>query len=208
MFGGDSNLARKMLVTSDPSKLMNLGEKVDLTADEFDEWLELFQEILYKGMYAKFSQNSSLRSDLLSTGDFLLFEATMDYYAGCGANLASKKWEDSSWEGQNLTGRALVEVRDTLRLEQPDDTDCNNSNVSFTSETLGSSTTDDKKDYRIWWSKSKAHHHTSANCYSMLRKTRPGPGYSYTGLVLPAMLLRSKTNLGPGNGLTRPALWT
>lgn len=173
VFGEDINLARKILVTSDPSKLMALGERVEMSSDEFDQWLELFQEILHKGAFAKFSQNSSLRTDLLATGDCLLFEATTDYYAGCGANLTSKKWEDSSWEGQNLTGRALVEVRDRLRLDYPEDDTANKSNVSLTSESQSSESVDDKREYNICRRKSRAHHHASANCYSMLRRTRP-----------------------------------
>lgn len=173
IFGDDAILARKIMVTSDPSKLMALGERVELSADEFDEWLVLFQEILHKGIYAKFSQNPSLRKDLLSTGDFLLFEATTDYYAGCGANLTSKKWEDSSWEGENFTGRALVEVRDRLRLEYTDDDDCYKSDVSFASENQGSTASGEKNDYKIWCRKSRTHHHASASCYSMLRKSQP-----------------------------------
>lgn len=175
IFGEDNNLARKILFTSDPSKLMALGERVDLSADDFDQWLELFPEILHKGAYAKFSQNSSLRSDLLATGDHLLFEATTDYYAGCGINLTSKKWEDSSWEGQNLTGRALVEVRDRLRLDLQEEDSISKCNASFASESQTSENHDEKEEYRIWRRKSRAHHHASVNCYAMLRKTRPLP---------------------------------
>lgn len=173
VFCDDTNLARKMLVTSDPSKLMALGKRVEFTADDFDEWLELFPEVLHKGAFAKFSQNSSLKTDLLATGDCLLFEATTDYYAGCGINLTSKKWEDSSWEGQNLTGRALVEVRDRLRMELAEDDSTTKCNASFASETQASVTFDEKSDYRINRRKSKAHLHASANCYAMLRRTRP-----------------------------------
>lgn len=104
----ESNLARKIILTSDPKKIQELGDCIEVPTKEWEEWLAYCHEILYKGMFAKFSQNSSLRKDLLSTGNCQLLEATTDTDFGCGIGLTSEKWADKSWEGANLTGRSLM----------------------------------------------------------------------------------------------------
>lgn len=168
-FYGDSVMARKLLFTTNPARLQTLGDRL-YTNKEFEEWVDFSREVLYKGIYAKFSQNPSLKKDLLSTGDYQLYEATMDRFYGCGINLTSKAWEDQSWEGQNLSGRALVEVRDTLRLEQ----NCEDESPGDVDTTVGSQISMDPEDrYRITNRKSKAHFHTSATCYLMIRSIKP-----------------------------------
>lgn len=170
----ESNLARKIIMTSNPSQIQTLGNRAgeEISGDEFEEWLEYSKEILHTGIYAKFSQNPSLKKDLLATGDCLLYEATTDLHYACGINLVSKKWSDQSWEGQNLTGRALVEVRDRIRLEEEgahgSENDCDTSTISGST-----SSSSDHNEYRIFNRKSRAHLHTSASCYAMIRCTRP-----------------------------------
>lgn len=65
----DSKLARKITLTSDPKRIQSLGDRIKVSGDEWDEWLACCQEFLYDGMLAKFTQNSSLKKDLLSTGE-------------------------------------------------------------------------------------------------------------------------------------------
>lgn len=159
-------------LTSDPKRIQMLGDRIEVSADDWDEWLAYCQEILYRGMLAKFSQNSSLRKDLLSTGECQLLEATTDLQFGCGIGLISDKWADQSWEGQNLTGRTLTEVRDRLRLQDASGGDvttiCDVSTISGSNLSL----TDDA-EYIISARKSRAHIHSSANCYAMMRSIRP-----------------------------------
>lgn len=94
----------------------------------------------------------------------------MEY--ACGINLTSKKWNDQSWTGQNLTGRSLVEVRDRLRLN--DSTEGCNTNLCDASSTSGSASSSDAgSEYRIFNRKSKAHMHSTAMIGSMVRRTRP-----------------------------------
>ena len=66
---------------------------------------------------AKFSQNSRLKAILLSTEDKIIVEASpYDTIWGIGLY-----WEDdrvldiNKWRGQNLLGKALMEVREKLR---------------------------------------------------------------------------------------------
>lgn len=149
-----------------------LGDRIKVPGSEWDEWLAYCQELLYKGMLAKFTQNSSLKNDLLSTGECQLLEATTDHVFGCGIGLTSEKWADQSWEGQNLTGRTLMEVREGLRLQEasnPNDTIiCDVSTISGSYASLT-----EEQEYRISTRKSRAHIHSSVNCYAMMRSIRP-----------------------------------
>lgn len=169
----ESALARKILMTSNPFRIQNYGDRIKPNADEFDDWLEYSTELLHTGIYAKFSQNPSLKADLLSTGDHMLLEATIDYYYGCGINLTSRKWDDQSWEGDNLTGRALVGVRDRLRMEEADESSqCGD--ISFaTSTDCTSQTGEDEPEYKIQDRKARMVPHASAFCHAMIRKVRP-----------------------------------
>lgn len=169
-----TNLARKITLTSDPKRIQTLGDRIEVPGNEWDEWLAYCQELLYRGMLAKFTQNSSLKKDLLSTGECQLLEATTDHQFGCGIGLISGKWADQSWEGQNLTGRTLMEVRDRLRLQEA----CNpNESISCDVSTISGSRSslseEQEQEYRILARKSKAHFHSSANCYAMMRSIRP-----------------------------------
>ena len=63
---------------------------------------------MVKALQAKFSQHKKLRSVLLGTGDRKIIEnATHDSVWGCGKDGL----------GQNLLGKALMEVRGQLRKE-------------------------------------------------------------------------------------------
>lgn len=129
VYFGEHNLAQKIIMTSNPNRIQALGDRIEIDEEDLDGWLEYSREVLDKGMYAKFSQNPSLREDLLATGDCKLYEATTDLNYACGINLTSNKWADQSWEGQNYTGHALVEVRDRLRLLEDSDQELDTSNV-------------------------------------------------------------------------------
>ena len=69
------------------------------------------------GNKAKFSQNADIRDFLLSTGDAVLAEASpYDKIWGIGLDRETAlKGSVEQWQGENLLGRALMEVRDWLR---------------------------------------------------------------------------------------------
>ena len=68
-------------------------------------WNSLRDDIMLKGVRAKFSQNPSLKALLLQTGDATLIEnSPTDYYWGCG----------SKNTGQNKLGQTLMKVRAEL----------------------------------------------------------------------------------------------
>lgn len=153
--------------------MQNFGDRIKPNANDFDDWMEYAAELLHTGISAKFTQSPSLRKDLLSTGVIMFFEATTDYYYGCGVNLTSKKWDDQSWEGDNLTGRALVEVRDRIKMEIAKGKPCDDDISIATATDYQSQLTCEDNEYRIHSRKSRALSHTSTLCHSMVRKTRP-----------------------------------
>lgn len=104
---------------AEQGRIKALGRKVKNFDDRI--WDEVKYHIVLTGNYYKFSQNKRLRRVLLSTGDAILAEASpLDTIWGIGMDANQ---EDSSnpenWNGLNLLGFALTEVRDEIkRLRQ------------------------------------------------------------------------------------------
>lgn len=70
------------------------------------DWEEVKEEVMERGLLCKFQTHPELGQILLSTGDELIVEnAPQDYYWGCG--------EDGS--GKNRLGEILMKVRTRLR---------------------------------------------------------------------------------------------
>lgn len=110
----DTEIARQILETDDPGKIKHLGRCVSNYNDH--HWNGVRQAIVYEGLYAKFSQDESLKKQLLSTGDALLAEcAVQDRIWGIGLSMHSPdRLDRSKWQGQNLLGYALMLVRAKL----------------------------------------------------------------------------------------------
>ncbi len=113
----DEAVAEQILVAGSPPKMKALGRKVS----GFDErtWREHREEIVYRGNMEKFSQNPDLHSLLMETGERQLVEASpFDRIWGIGMGANAKGVENpANWKGQNLLGKALMRVRETLRQE-------------------------------------------------------------------------------------------
>ena len=115
IYFGDKETAEKILVTPSPNQNKKLGRKVKNFNAE--EWLRVGYDIMVAVNMAKFEQNEKLRQILLSTEDRIIVEASpYDTIWGIGLY-----WEDdrvldeNKWRGQNLLGKALMEVREKLR---------------------------------------------------------------------------------------------
>jgi len=110
----DYNIYRKILHTLSPAKVKLLGRRVR----DFMEkpWHDVRFQIVVDGNYAKFSQNPELREYLMGTGDRVLAQAIAgDSIWSIGWPL---DWPDIDhprfWNGKNLLGFALMEVRSRL----------------------------------------------------------------------------------------------
>ena len=82
-------------------------------------WNGIRQIVVYEGLLAKFGQNLELKQMLLATGDALLAEAEeYDSIWGIGLSMEDERNQNpDAWEGQNMLGFALMQVRQKLSRE-------------------------------------------------------------------------------------------
>ena len=112
---GDREIEEQILKPSHPKQAKELGRKVR----GFDEatWIRERYRLVVEGNFAKFSQNPGLKEFLLGTGKRLLVEAS-PYDRIWGIGLAADHPDaekPAAWNGLNLLGFALMEVRAMLQ---------------------------------------------------------------------------------------------
>ena len=112
---GDEKIRQQILESKQQNEIKKLGRKVQ----NFNQslWDQVKYLIVLNGNWYKFSQNKHLKNFLLSTGDAVLVEAS-PYDAVWGIQLSADAPDASNpmnWQGENLLGFALMEVRDELR---------------------------------------------------------------------------------------------
>jgi len=102
-----------------PSQIKQFGREVE----NWDEvlWSQMVCSVAYQAVYQKFSKSPCLQAALLCTGDKLMAEATRhDRHWGIGVDISNPRSQNPSrWNGTNILGWALMEVRNTLRSELP-----------------------------------------------------------------------------------------
>ena len=112
---GDEDTWSEIMNANSPAKYKKLGRKVK----GFDAtiWDEKKLEIVVEGNKAKFGQNPDLKDFLFGTGDAILVEASpYDKIWGIGMDReAALNSRIEDWNGENLLGCALMEVRDWLK---------------------------------------------------------------------------------------------
>lgn len=109
----DMEILKQILNTQDPAKCKALGRQV--RHFDSDVWNEHSQNIVFKGNYAKFSQNSRLKEILLATGDKVLVEASpFDKIWGIGMRKCKAAEDHHNWRGKNQLGYALTRVKKAI----------------------------------------------------------------------------------------------
>lgn len=113
----DLEIAAQILETGDVSRIKELGRLVTGYDDNY--WGGIRQIVVYKGLLAKFAQNTELKELLLKTGDTVLAEcAVKDRIWGIGLSMRDPdRFDRSKWKGKNLLGYTLMMVRESLRLK-------------------------------------------------------------------------------------------
>ena len=104
----DLSIRRKFSDIS-PRKAKSLGRNVDLRAD----WEEVKYDLMVAVLKAKFTQHGDLGAKLLSTGDEELMENTTGWHDNIWGNCDCERCKNI--QGQNLLGKALMEVRKSLK---------------------------------------------------------------------------------------------
>lgn len=112
---GDKEVMTQILAETDQMTIKKLGRLVRNYDDNV--WTEKRFQIVVDGNLAKFSQNDDLQQFLLSTGDKIIVEASpKDRIWGIGFDeFAPEATNPALWNGENLLGFALMEVRDRLK---------------------------------------------------------------------------------------------
>ena len=113
----DEYCMEEIMKTDDPSKIKSLGRQVSNFNSTY--WNGIRQIVVYRALYAKFSQNEDLKEKLKATGDNILAECTVsDLIWGIGIPMGDDSLSDvSKWKGQNLLGYALMMVREQLQFK-------------------------------------------------------------------------------------------
>ena len=114
LFDGEEILGR-ILAAPSPAEAKKLGREINGFVPEV--WEEHKYEIVKAGNLHKFGQHKDLARFLLATSDRVLVEASpVDTIWGIGLAADSADAKDPArWQGPNLLGFALMEVRDQLR---------------------------------------------------------------------------------------------
>ena len=114
----DVETLAKILRSLSPETQKKLGRRVKNYNEEI--WDKVRYYFVVKGNYAKFSQNKELKEALLSTENKILVEASpYDCIWGIGLSLENPdKFDESKWRGTNLLGKALMEVREKIKIEE------------------------------------------------------------------------------------------
>ncbi|KAK0104198.1 hypothetical protein ONS96_005290 [Cadophora gregata f. sp. sojae] len=114
-FFSDELKLMSILKSKSPKGMKAMGKQVLGYSDE--QWDFVKVAVVGAANYAKFTSNKELTDMLLSTGDRELVEASP--YDGvwgikCGIEKASNR---ANWDGQNLLGETLMEVRRLIQAE-------------------------------------------------------------------------------------------
>ena len=108
----------QILKASDPQTAKELGRAVKNFDDRI--WKANRRRLVTEGNIAKFEQNEKLKSFLLSTCGIVLVEASpVDSIWGIGLIADDERAKDPMmWQGENLLGFALMDVREKLLRTQ------------------------------------------------------------------------------------------
>lgn len=111
----DHKAYERIISAVKPGEVKDIGRRVA----GFDEskWNEKRYEIVNEGNMHKFMQNPKYREYLIKTHDRVLVEASpVDAIWGIGLAHDNEKAENiNEWQGLNLLGFALMEVRDNIK---------------------------------------------------------------------------------------------
>jgi len=110
----DEEMLTKILHSATPQEAKANGRKVSGFEDR--TWKAHRYDIVMEGNRLKFQQNPSMLEFLLATEDAILVEASpYDRIWGIGMKASAEEIENPYyWQGGNLLGYALMEIRDEL----------------------------------------------------------------------------------------------
>lgn len=111
----DFESAEEIIDSPNPMMTKSIGRGVKNYDDR--RWSLKRYDYMKQALFLKFSQNAELYDRLLKTGDMYLVEAS-PYDSIWGVKLSvndSRIKKQSQWKGDNLLGKALMEVREKFK---------------------------------------------------------------------------------------------
>lgn len=115
MLFNDADIAERIMKTDNVGKIKALGRKI--AGFEESIWSLNKYNIVYQGVFLKFTQNNELKNKLLSYGKDCIFAecAVQDKVWGIGLSMKDPdRLNILHWRGQNLLGKAITQVRDDI----------------------------------------------------------------------------------------------
>jgi len=110
----DRKTLEKIMNESHPDKIKKLGRQI--VNFNSNIWEKLKYSIALIGNYCKFVQNDKMKQILINTGGNIIVEASPnDKIWGVGLDETDSRIKNPNyWEGENLLGFVLMEVRDYI----------------------------------------------------------------------------------------------
>ena len=100
----DEDIKNKIINAATPKEASNIGR--DRKNIRIPNFKKIKNDVMYDGIYEKFSQNPDIRAKLIETGNEEIREMTVnEYYWGVGSDLS----------GANNVGKILMKVREKVK---------------------------------------------------------------------------------------------
>ena len=110
----DRETANKILLATSPGEIKALGRKVK----NFDNkiWDEHKFDIVFTGVFNKFTQNEELKQWLIETdADYFVEASPFDAIWGIKLDASDSRCLDvKQWKGENLLGKAILKARKAI----------------------------------------------------------------------------------------------
>lgn len=111
----NSSLASQILACDDPARIRSLGQRAHI--DDITQWDSAKDEIMYKLLHNKFTQNCDIKTTLLDTNTAQLIEANgKDAYWASGLPLTNPRNLQKNFPGKNRLGELLEKLRSELKV--------------------------------------------------------------------------------------------
>ena len=110
---GDMAALKQIIDAPTPRDVRNIGDRIK--GYNKAKWERVCYDRMKQCLVAKFTQNENYRKALLDTGTKVLVYACYNRFWGVGVSMGHRElYSESTWNGQNLLGRCLMEVRSEI----------------------------------------------------------------------------------------------
>jgi ribA/ribD-fused uncharacterized protein len=114
---GDLGATEFIMASDNPREMKQIGRRIRGYVDS--EWKSHSHEIVMQCVRRKVYDHQAVQDYLLSTGAKIIGEGTPDRHFGVGLHIRdSRVLNYNEWQGNNIMGKALMEVRSEIKLLQ------------------------------------------------------------------------------------------